>query len=99
MDGASVGRAPRGGVRKPRKNWEWSPNSLLGGLNDTARDRLLALGAMAQYPPDRILIREAEESAFVLVLLDGVVKATARAQNEREALLAMRMGGDLVGEF
>ncbi|MEK8170702.1 cyclic nucleotide-binding domain-containing protein [Streptomyces sp. M19] len=44
-------------------------------------------------------MREAEESTFVLILLDGVVKATGRTHDNRDALLAVRMGGDLVGEF
>jgi CRP-like cAMP-binding protein len=89
----------RGGHRQPRVEWAWPGSSLLGGLVPVSRDRLLALGARVHYPPDRVLIREFELTTFVLVLLDGVVKATARTQNGRDTLLAVRMGGDLVGEF
>jgi CRP-like cAMP-binding protein len=46
-----------------------------------------------------VLIREAETSTFVIVLLDGVVKATGMTSDGKEALLAIRVGGDLVGEF
>ncbi|MDX3850432.1 cyclic nucleotide-binding domain-containing protein [Streptomyces sp. AK02-01A] len=32
-------------------------------------------------------------------MLDGVVKATGRTEDGRDALLAVRMDGDLVGEL
>ncbi|NYI05775.1 Crp/Fnr family transcriptional regulator [Allostreptomyces psammosilenae] len=85
--------------RRRRAQRGWPPSSLLGGLAGPARERLLALGSEARYPADRVLIREADQTTFVLILLDGVVKVTARTQDERDALLAVRMGGDLVGEF
>jgi CRP-like cAMP-binding protein len=85
--------------RQPRERWGWPESSLLGGLAPAQRDRLLAVGVRVRYPPDRVLIRESELTTFVLVLLDGVVKATGRAQDGRDVLLAVRMGGDLVGEF
>ncbi|WP_059008146.1 Crp/Fnr family transcriptional regulator [Streptomyces specialis] len=85
--------------RWPREAWAWPSASLLGGLPPAARDRLLGLGALTRYPVGRVLMREAEETTFVLILLDGVVKATGRTHDNRDALLAVRMGGDLVGEF
>ncbi|RCG26130.1 Crp/Fnr family transcriptional regulator [Streptomyces diacarni] len=60
---------------------------------------MLALGVHTRYEAGRVLIREAEPTGFVLVLLGGVVKVTARTHDGRDALLAVRMGGDLVGEF
>ncbi|QKW10094.1 Crp/Fnr family transcriptional regulator [Streptomyces sp. NA04227] len=84
---------------QPREQWPWPRPSLLGGLGQAHRDRLLALGARVRYPAERILIRESEETDFVLILLDGVVKATGRTRDGRDALLAVRMGGDLVGEL
>lgn len=94
-----AGGGQRRSGRWPRENWAWPSASVLGGLAPAARGRLLALGSLARYPTGRVLIREAEETTFVLVLLDGVVKATARTDDHRDALLAVRMGGDLVGEF
>ncbi|MFC0597453.1 Crp/Fnr family transcriptional regulator [Streptomyces palmae] len=102
MDGRSTDGRSTGlgtGGRRPRNAWAWPPASLLGGLPPEGRDRLLGLGAQVRYEADRVLMREAEETGFVLVLLDGVVKATGRAHDGRDALLAVRMGGDLVGEF
>ncbi|KUJ66227.1 Crp/Fnr family transcriptional regulator [Streptomyces albus subsp. albus] len=87
------------GGRRPRERWPWPPSSLLGGLAGDARDQLLARGTLVRYEADRVLMRESERTGFVLILLDGVVKATGRTQDGRDALLAVRMGGDLVGEF
>lgn len=98
VDGTrSVPRGPAG--RRPREEWDWPAPSLLGGLGGDARDRLLSLGVRARYEADRVLMREADRTDFVLILLDGVVKATGRTQDGRDALLAVRMGGDLVGEL
>ncbi|MFG2721831.1 Crp/Fnr family transcriptional regulator [Streptomyces sp. NPDC048416] len=96
----SLPREPGGpGGRHPREEWDWPAPSLLGGLGQDARGRLLTLGVRARYEADRILMREDDHTDFVLILLDGVVKATGRTQDGRDALLAVRMGGDLVGEF
>jgi CRP-like cAMP-binding protein len=65
-----------------------------------ARDRLLCLGSSVQYPgPSRTVIREGDDSRFVVIILDGVVKVTGHVLSGREVLLAIRMAGDLVGEF
>lgn len=79
--------------------WAWSARSLLGSMGHPERERFLRLGTMVEYGPDRRIIREGDAPTFVLVLLDGIVKATGRTQDLREALLAVRVGGDLVGEF
>lgn len=91
-------------LRRPRRSaargtWRWPETSLLGSLPEAARTRFLGLGIMAQRPPGTVLIREEAQSTSVLILLDGVVKVTGRTQDQREALLAVRVGGDLVGEF
>ncbi|MFE2496684.1 Crp/Fnr family transcriptional regulator [Streptomyces scopuliridis] len=90
-------RGPAG--RRPREVWAWPHTSLLGGLGADAREQLLAPGVTVRYTADRILMREADPTDFVLILLDGVVKATGRTEDGRDALLAVRMGGDLVGEL
>lgn len=79
--------------------WQWPSASLLGSLHEASRSRLLEPGTTRQYLPGHVLIREAETSTFVIVLLDGVVKATGMTSDGKEALLAIRVGGDLVGEF
>ena len=79
--------------------WQWPSVSLLGSLGATSRERLLSFGATKQYLAGQVLIREGDTTKFVIVLLDGVVKATGLTFDGREALLAIRVGGDLVGEF
>ncbi|MET9857979.1 Crp/Fnr family transcriptional regulator [Streptomyces smyrnaeus] len=94
-----TGRRGNGGAGRTGHEPSWPTPSVLGGLARPARDQLLALGSRVRYAAGRVLIREAEDTDFVLVLLGGVVKVTARTDDGRDALLAVRMGGDLVGEF
>ena len=69
-------------------------------MTGPSRGRLLQLGSLVQYPgPGKILIREGDYSRFVLIILDGVVKVTGQVYGGRDALLSIRMAGDLVGEF
>ena len=90
-------RAP--GMRRMTGTWQWPRASLLGTLSEASRDRLLGLGAIREYPADRVLVRMGDPSAFVIVLIEGVVKATGLTSDGKEVLLAVRVGGDLVGEF
>ncbi|WP_055497708.1 Crp/Fnr family transcriptional regulator [Streptomyces albus] len=98
MSGTTARGSAREGQR-PGREPDWPPTSLLGGLAPPVRDRLLALGTRVRYTADHVLMREAEQTGFVLVLLDGLVKVTGRTHDGRDALLAVRRGGDLVGEF
>lgn len=78
---------------------QWPETSLVGRLNPADRATVLALGRQVRYRGGEILVHEGEASDAVMVLLGGMVKVTAHAQDGREALLAVRMAGDLVGEF
>ncbi|MFF2507661.1 Crp/Fnr family transcriptional regulator [Streptomyces sp. NPDC058067] len=77
----------------------WPSAGLLGRVDEADRGILMGLGHGVAYPAGQITIREADTTDFALLLLGGMVKVTARAQDGREALLAVRMAGDLVGEF
>ncbi|MFJ2867818.1 Crp/Fnr family transcriptional regulator [Kitasatospora sp. NPDC087314] len=77
----------------------WPPTGLLGRVGEADRRVLLGLGHGVVYPAGQITIREADTSDFALLLIGGTVKVTAHAQDGREALLAVRMAGDLVGEL
>jgi len=64
-----------------------------------SRQRFLALGAKRQYAGSgRALIREGTQGTIVYLLLSGSVKVTG-AIDDGEALLAVRVGGDVVGEL
>jgi CRP-like cAMP-binding protein len=82
-----------------RGAWRWPPASLLGSISDSSRERLLAAGAMREYPANQRLIIQGARGTFVIVLLDGLVKVTGVSSIGKEALLAIRAGGDIVGEF
>ena len=82
-----------------RGTWRWPSASLLGSINDASRERLLGRGTVREYPPNRRLITQGDRGTFVIVLLDGVVKTTGVSSAGKEALLSIRIGGDLVGEF
>jgi CRP/FNR family cyclic AMP-dependent transcriptional regulator len=83
------------GMRKRR----WPSASLLGSIDEATRDRLLDRGTVREYPADRHLITQGDSSASVIVLLDGVAKEVGISSAGTEALLAIRVAGDLVGEF
>lgn len=85
--------------RNVRGTWRWPPTSLLASVGDASRNRLLSSGTMREYPADRRLITQGDTSTFVVALLDGVVKVTGVSSSGREALLAIRIGGDILGEL
>jgi CRP/FNR family cyclic AMP-dependent transcriptional regulator len=72
---------------------------MLGSLGETSLERLLKPGITRRWVAGEVLIREGDSSKFVVALLDGVVKATGLTLDGKEALLAIRVGGDIVGEF
>lgn len=89
-----------GGADGADRTGRWPRAGLLGGLDDHGRETLLRLGSAVRYPEaGRVVIRQGDVSRFVVLLLDGVVKATVVTVDGMEILLAIRVGGDLVGEF
>lgn len=73
--------------------------TLLAGLAISARAAMLALGTACGYEPGTVLMREGERAGHLLVLVKGFVKVTATTPEGYLALLAVRCGGDLVGEL
>jgi CRP/FNR family transcriptional regulator, cyclic AMP receptor protein len=91
--------AATGAANSGNYNGAWPPGTLLSDLSETGRRGLFGLGAKRQYSePNRILIREGDRSSVVYLLLAGMVKVTG-AIDTGEALLAVRVGGDIVGEL
>lgn len=77
----------------------WPDSTLLGRLPRVAVEALLAEGSTRFYQPGEHLLRQGETTNHVLVLTDGLVKVTAATPDGRVLLLAIRVPGDLVGEF
>ncbi|MFJ1913466.1 Crp/Fnr family transcriptional regulator [Streptomyces sp. NPDC088147] len=77
----------------------WPARSFLGGLSEPVRTELLKLGTRCRYLHEEALLREGDRSNHVVLLRSGFVKVTSRLDNGHEALLAIRVGGDIVGEM
>ncbi len=82
----------------PRR-MEWPAASVLGRIPADARTEILQLGSYREYASEETVLREGDETDFVVVLLNGWAKVTAATENGGFALLAIRHGGDLIGEL
>ncbi|MEU4113437.1 Crp/Fnr family transcriptional regulator [Kitasatospora sp. NPDC028055] len=95
MERASQGTARRGiddiGERRPAR--------FLGSLSGPVREELLSIGSPQQYSPGEKILVEGAPGDYLVLLKSGCVKVTGRLANGREALLAIRVGGDVVGEM
>jgi CRP-like cAMP-binding protein len=76
----------------------WPDETLLGRLSEPARASLVRLGARKAFPPGEVILRQGESESTVYLLLSGYVKVVGNEAG-REPLLAIRVGGDLVGEM
>ncbi|MGW4104152.1 Crp/Fnr family transcriptional regulator [Streptomyces sp. NPDC004976] len=90
---ARTGPAPR--PAEPH----WPAASLLGTLSAKTRDQLIRLGRPVRYEGGERLLREGDHGSHVFLLLGGWFKVLATTEDGREALLAVRSGGDIVGEL
>ncbi|MFI6579232.1 Crp/Fnr family transcriptional regulator [Nocardiopsis sp. NPDC050513] len=77
----------------------WPENSLLESLDDKARDDLLARGRGRQYQAGEVMVRQGATDTHVVVLIDGYAKVTASGEEGTTTFLALRVGGDLIGEL
>ena len=77
----------------------WPASSVLGDLSPGARERFVMLGRLVHFHGGERLLREGELGTEVYLLLKGWFKVLAVMDDAREALLAVRAGGDIVGEL
>ncbi|MFI0445898.1 Crp/Fnr family transcriptional regulator [Actinomadura sp. 6N118] len=80
-------------------NRSWPAGTFLSRLSEQSRAKLLGLGQFHPVPPQRELVRQGEPGGSVWLLIDALVKVSARVENGTEALLALRVSGDLIGEM
>ncbi|MFF3347993.1 Crp/Fnr family transcriptional regulator [Streptomyces sp. NPDC002779] len=78
---------------------QWRPGSFLGGLSGAARLALSARAEPVSFGRGALLMAEGEAGSDVFVLLSSYVKVTASLAGGGWTLVAVRMGGDLVGEL
>src|SRR5713226_7566089 len=91
------GRGTRGGTHRSAEGSAVAtgePDGMLVG-------RRQGSAAQARDPPAActILLAEGDRSTHLFLLVDGCVKVTAGNEDGHVALLAIRVGGDLVGEL
>ncbi|WFE93617.1 Crp/Fnr family transcriptional regulator [Micromonospora sp. WMMD987] len=88
-------------MRRPHAptDGDWPYGTFLQRLDPTVRATLLANGVRRQVPAGQILIHQGRHEAHLVLLEDGLTKVTASLPDGRTALLALRIGGDLVGEM
>lgn len=83
----------------PYSSMEWPARSLLGVLSPQARQELLGLGVPKEFEAGDVLLSEGATDRHAVLLLSGFAKVTARVENGETSLLAVRVGGDTVGEM
>lgn len=76
----------------------WSVGSFLDRISPRARQDLLALGVTRPLSSGRRLFTEGGRDTHIEVIQQGFVKVTT-ATGGADRLLAIRLPGDLVGEF
>lgn len=77
----------------------WPARTLLGRLSASAREDVLKLGTERFRAPGESILRQGEHGTEVILLLSGYVKVEVDLSHGEKALLAVRTGGDLVGEM
>jgi len=93
--------------RQNRTAWEfaqkcrstWPRTTFLATLEQKALRDLVCCGNLERFAKGTPLIREGEKESDVLLLLRAVVKVTARLDSGDSGLLAVRVGGDVMGEI
>lgn len=82
-----------------RRRAGWPPTSFLAGLELPVLRDFLSAGELAAFGKGDTIIGEGDAAIDVFLLLDACVKVTARLDAGGRALLAVRVGGDVVGEI
>lgn len=75
------------------------PGTFAGALTPGERDRLAQDGRRRRFPRGSTLFNEGERSDRVVILLAGRVKVSYFTENGKEAVLAVRSSGDILGEL
>ncbi len=78
---------------------DWPGHTFLGRIDRRLRSELLGLGQIVRFTGGTIMIIEGDTDRDLFILLDGVCKVTGVTPHGAQALLAVRVGGDVVGEL
>ena len=75
------------------------PGSFLDAIDDTDRSTLLSLGRTRRFSKGNSLFNEGSRSERVMILIEGRAKVARATEDGKEAMLALRGPGDLLGEM
>ncbi|MFC0505704.1 Crp/Fnr family transcriptional regulator [Micromonospora costi] len=77
----------------------WPAGTLLSCLEPEVRADFLDLGTTIPVRPGDHILREGEPGDHMVLLREAVVKVTVSVADGRQALMAIRVSGDVVGEI
>ena len=77
----------------------WTTRGFLGRLSAEEQDAALRLGTLRHFAPGEVVLQEGAPSGCAFLLLAGLFKVSGSLGSGREALVAIRGAGDLVGEL
>ncbi|MEV0131181.1 Crp/Fnr family transcriptional regulator [Dactylosporangium sp. NPDC050688] len=77
----------------------WAPGTYLHRLAPAARDSLRSMTPRRRAAPGDVLISQGARDRHVILLHTGISKVTVLTSEGVESLLAIRVGGDLIGEM
>jgi CRP/FNR family cyclic AMP-dependent transcriptional regulator len=77
----------------------WPASSLLGELGPVTRTAMLTLGRSVRFTDGARLLHEGDVGTHLYLLLAGWFKVVTVDADGHEALIAIRVGGDVVGEL
>lgn len=83
----------------PRVDHFWPPGTFLALLAVPSRKKLIDLGLIRSVPANHLLVRQGDPGGSVWLLLDALVKVVASVENGSQALLAIRVSGDVIGDM
>lgn len=77
----------------------WPAETFLARLPEPSRQALLTQGVVRTYPANHMMVRQGDSGNVVFFIMHGLAKVTARTENGRESLLAVRVKGDAIGDM
>ena len=77
----------------------WCDGGIRAHVSDEVWCELASLGRLRVYEAGDVVVRQGDAGACVIVLLDGLVKATRCDEDGTDVLLAVRGPGEIIGEM
>jgi len=78
---------------------EWTHGTLMSRLGPPERAELLQLGTVHQVQVGEVLLHQGDRSTHVVLLRRCIAKVSRGTADGHEALLGLRVSGDIVGEM